>query len=251
MLNSFLIGIIIRRRTTYELKNTRTAYFVRVCKNLIRVFFTNMVVLLLLANYIEYYVTKNLISSELSLIQIDLENLLREIFLLFITSSLISSLFSIFDVVWLVRLLKRKKLLKDVKKNKCNLTQEDANEIMSGHPVDMVNGISYQALRYANVQKIMQFTMAFSSFQPMGSWFCLLGLFIIYWCDKYLILRRMTCEHSISYQLNKHMIFLLRINVFFFAIGKYNKLLFINFLSINFSQYFKGNICTGYLPELK
>jgi hypothetical protein len=122
MLNSFLIGIIIRRRTTYELKNTRTAYFVRVCKNLIRVFFTNMVVLLLLANYIEYYVTKNLISSELSLIQIDLENLLREIFLLFITSSLISSLFSIFDVVWLVRLLKRKKLLKDVKKNKCNLT---------------------------------------------------------------------------------------------------------------------------------
>ena len=116
----FLLGIIIRRRTTYELKNTRTTYFVRVCKNLIRVFFTNMVVLLLMANYVEYYFTKNLISSELSLIQIDLENLLREIFLLFITSSLISSLFSIFDVVWLIRLLKRKKLLKDVKKNKCN-----------------------------------------------------------------------------------------------------------------------------------
>jgi hypothetical protein len=57
MIMLFLIGIIIRRRTTYELKNTRTAYFVRVCKNLIRVFFTNMVVLLLMANWVEYYVT--------------------------------------------------------------------------------------------------------------------------------------------------------------------------------------------------
>jgi hypothetical protein len=29
-------------------------------------------------------------------------------------------------------------MIKDLNKNTCNLTQEDANEIMSGHPVDMV-----------------------------------------------------------------------------------------------------------------
>ena len=48
---------------------------------------------------------------------------------------------------------------------------------------------------------------------------CLLGLFIIYWVDKFLILRRMVCDHSISYKLSRSMIKLIHLGTLYFAFG--------------------------------
>ena len=63
--------------------------------------------------------------------------------------------------------------------------------LFEGHPVDM-------ALRYANVVKLMFFTAAVSPILPVGLPMSFLGLLILYWVDKYLLLRRYTCKNYLD-----------------------------------------------------
>lgn len=48
-----------------------------------------------------------------------INSLIGEYFFLFITNSYISSFMSIFDIVWIVRLIKRYVMEKQVKENRC------------------------------------------------------------------------------------------------------------------------------------
>lgn len=57
------------------------------------------------------------------------------------------------------------------------------------------------ALRYANVLKVVLYTSAISTVIPIGVPMCLVGIFIIYWSDKYLLYRRMVCNNYISNDL--------------------------------------------------
>lgn len=50
-------------------------------------------------------------------------------------------------------------------------------------------------LRYGNVMKTLFFTGSICPFVPSGPIFSLLGMFICYWVDKYLLLRRYTSRH--------------------------------------------------------
>lgn len=57
------IGKYIRARASFELKSHQTGYFSRVASSLINMFFINMVVIVLAANYFEYLFTNSSIPA--------------------------------------------------------------------------------------------------------------------------------------------------------------------------------------------
>lgn len=75
------------------------------------------------------------------------------------------------------------------------------------------------ALRYANILKNVQFAAAVSPLLPIGIPLCIIGLIIIYWVDKYLLLRRWTCSNFISHVLAKEMVKCLNQATLYFAMG--------------------------------
>jgi hypothetical protein len=117
-----MLGMTIRRRTHIENKSHQTGYFSRVAQNLIIMYFINMVVIVLLANFLEYHFTAESIAPAIRGIPIDLPNMLNELFFMFITSTYISSICSIFDIMWGVRLFKRYTLKKELEKGTCLAT---------------------------------------------------------------------------------------------------------------------------------
>jgi len=54
------------------------------------------------------------------------------------------------------------------------------------------------ALRYANVLKLMFFTGAVSPLLPIGVPLGIVGLLILYWVDKYLLLRRYVSKNYLD-----------------------------------------------------
>lgn len=58
-------------------------------------------------------------------------------------------------------------------------------------------------LRYANIMKSLFFTSAIFPFVPFGSFFSLIGIFISYWVDKYLLLNRYVAANKLSANFGK------------------------------------------------
>ena len=187
-LTNTCLGIFIRKFARYERHKTQTNYFVSTGRRLTAALFINMTLTTLLANVV--YSTKA--NNTYSFWKISVAGLFFDIFFLFITNSYMSSIFNYFDIVWGVKLLKRRKALKDGPASK--LTQIEANILFEGHPVDL-------ALRYANVNKTAIYTAIFTPFIPIGLVFSMLGLLICFWVDKYLLLRRYVCANKISKSL--------------------------------------------------
>jgi hypothetical protein len=71
------------------------------------------------------------------------------------------------------------------------------------------------------VIKNIQFTLAIAPMLPVGPFICLLGLLVIYWCDKWLVLRRMVCKNYLSQKLSKKMLKRLRWTTVYFAVGSF------------------------------
>lgn len=68
--------------------------------------------------------------------------------------------------------------------------------------------------------KNVNYTLAIAAFLPIGTILCFFGLLVIYWCDKWLIMRRMVCQNYITEQLNKKMLKNLNISILLYALGK-------------------------------
>lgn len=81
------------------------------------------------------------------------------------------------------------------------------------------------ALRYTNVLKLLWYTGAISPFIPIGTPLSLIGLTIIFWVDKYLLLRRFHCPNQISFKLAKCYYKRLTIFLMFNQIGTFATLL--------------------------
>ena len=72
----------------------------------------------------------------------------------------------------------------------------------------------------------MFFTAAVSPILPVGLPMSLLGLLILYWVDKYLLLRRYSCKNYLDAELAKEMMNILPLYTVFFSIG--NMLIFLS-----------------------
>jgi len=199
-----LLGFVIRLFIRNETHNKYSTYEVAVGKWLSLMFFTNMVLTTLLSNVFYYLMFKQ------SDIKFDLKGLIYDFFFLFITNSYMSSIFNIFDLLWVLKLLKRCYLRLTIKQS--TYLQYQANNLAEGHPIDL-------SLRYANVVKTLLFTAAISPFLPIGVFFSLIGLTIMYWVDKYLLLHRYTCKFYVSRRQSKSMMNLLFIYEVMFSLG--------------------------------
>lgn len=91
------------------------------------------------------------------------------------------------------------------------------------------------ALRYANVLKTIMFTAAVSPLIPAGVILSMIGLCILYWVDKYLLLRRFVCSNFITYKLPKTMTSYLHVSTIFFSLGN----LIIMFVPIQYEIDYK------------
>ena len=123
-----------------------------------------------------------------------------------------SSLFNYFDIFYLIKLFKRRKLKHNPRNNP--YSPEETKFILEGHPVDM-------GLRFGNVLKTLFFTAAISAFVPIGPILSLLGLFICYWTDKYLLLTRYTCRHELSGDFAEEMLDFSKYFVVLFAFSNF------------------------------
>jgi hypothetical protein len=186
------LGIFIRKFARYESHKTQTNYFVITGKRLSAVLFINMTFTTMLANVIHSAPAPN----NKAFWNVSTTGLFYDLFFLFITNSYMSSIFNFFDIMWGVKLLKRRKVIKDG--NKSKMTQIEANILFEGHPVDL-------ALRWANVNKTLIYTGTFIPFIPIGIFFSFIGFFICYWVDKYLLLRRYTAVHRMNHDLSRAM----------------------------------------------
>lgn len=82
------------------------------------------------------------------------------------------------------------------------------------------------ALRFANVLKVMFFTAAVSPYLPIGIPMSMVGLVILYWVDKYLVLRRYTCKNYLDGQLAEVMMDTLSLYTVFLSLGNIFIMLF-------------------------
>lgn len=186
------LGIFIRKFARYESHKTQTNYFVITGRRLSAILFINMTFTTMLANVIHSAPAPN----SKAFWNVSTTGLFYDLFFLFITNSYMSSIFNFFDIMWGVKLLKRRKVTKEGDKSK--MTQIEANILFEGHPVDL-------ALRWANVNKTLIYTGTFIPFIPIGIFFSFIGFMICYWVDKYLLLRRYTAVHKMNHDLSRAM----------------------------------------------
>ncbi len=66
-----------------------------------------MILTIFYANVFAYLLIPDIQEESKLNVPLDLSNLINEYFFLFVTNSYLSSLFSIFDIVWGIRLVKR------------------------------------------------------------------------------------------------------------------------------------------------
>ncbi|KAM3134512.1 hypothetical protein pb186bvf_013326 [Paramecium bursaria] len=214
-LTNTIVGIMIRMFAGKETHKKQTNYFVSVGRRLSYLFFINMVLTTYFSNSLSFNEDEYTISWKNSIQEL----MVNDFFFLFITNTYLSSIFNYFDFVWGYRLIRRYMAEQDLLNDQCSLSQQDLNSLFEGHPVDM-------ALRYANVVKLMFFTAAVSPILPVGLPMSLLGLLILYWVDKYLLLRRYSCKNYLDAELAKEMMNILPLYTVFFSIG--NMLIFLS-----------------------
>ena len=203
-----IVGIFTRRFARSERHRTQTDFFISVGQRITAVLVLNMTLTTVLANF----VWSRVMIDKTALLNLSAAGLVSDVFFLFITNSYMSSIFNYFDIVWGVKLLKRRHALK--KGENCKLTQTEANSLFEGHPVDM-------ALRFANVNKTLIFTGLFVAYIPLGFVFSMIGFIVVYWVDKFLILRRYVCANKLSNRLPKAMLHSAEWFLLAYAIGNF------------------------------
>lgn len=96
-------------------------YFTDVGKKLTLIFLINMLATTYFSNAVSFWII-SYGESTYPHFPINFLGLIYDFFFLFITNSYMSSVMSIFDIVWAYRLYKRNQI-----KNKLNITQSEAN----------------------------------------------------------------------------------------------------------------------------
>jgi len=188
VINSAL-GIFIRKLSAYEKHQTYTYYFMSVANKLSYAQFVNTAIITLL---VQIVITENDVKLWTR------NSLVSGVFFLYLLNAFVPSLSYYFNPFYILRIFKRSSVRSSAADPNSKVTQNDANSVFEGPPVDM-------AQRYANVQKTMLFTAFYASVVPVGILFSIAGLIITYWTDKYLLLRRHCRPNALGKELAEDM----------------------------------------------
>ncbi|KRX01119.1 hypothetical protein PPERSA_08220 [Pseudocohnilembus persalinus] len=131
------------------------------------------------------------------------EDMLRNLFFIFIGNSLSFSFILFFDPLYFLKWIQRKKL----NKNSLNSsqTQYQANQIFEDQSFFIEE-------KYAFCNKIYLTSMFYASIFPIGVLIEIIGLIIFYWVSKYIYITRTSITNQISPSLNRSML-----NIAFFG----------------------------------
>jgi len=182
---------------SYESRSTFTEYFVSVSQRLTTAMFINTAITLLVTHIILETLWKD-------------GGLLNDVFIVFIIIVVVGPLSNLFNPWYFLRLYRRWKAKRQG--SNCKLTQEEANLLFEGPPIDI-------AQNYANVLKTIWVTAFYAPVLPIGVPLAVLGLFLSYWTDKYLLLNRYVRPSALGKSLSLWMAEYLELSPFFFAVG--------------------------------
>ncbi|CDW71822.1 phage head-tail family partial [Stylonychia lemnae] len=151
--------------------------------------------------------------------------LISDIFYIMISISFLDPLLYLFDVFYLIRVIKRF-FARRAGANSV-LTQEDANNLWEGPPLDMAN-------RYSNTANLFLTAVFFHPLLPVSIPIALCGCFFSYWIDKTLLLRRHKLPEQMSGLMAK---FIANLLPYFAFLWSLNLLLFYRTL---YKDFYKG-----------
>jgi hypothetical protein len=153
--------------------------------------------------------------------------LISDIFYIMLSISFLDPLLYLFDVFYLKRLISR--FFARRSGTNSVLTQEDANNLWEGPPLDMAN-------RFSNTANLFLTAVFFHPLLPVSIPIALCGYTFSYWIDKTLLLRR----HKIPEQMSGLMAkFIANLLPYFAFLWSLNLLLFYRTL---YKEYYHGEI---------
>lgn len=145
-----------------------------------------MILTTLFANLISFYLFSSKASETYPNVPLNFTGLVNDFFFLSATNPLLSCIFTFLDYRYAYRLYKRWSIV-----NRLPVTQAEANLYFENQPIDM-------AQRYSHVLRCVLFTSIVCTVVPNALAISMLVLGLIYLNDKYLLLRRYTCQYKLG-----------------------------------------------------
>jgi len=133
-----------------------------------------------------------------------------------ISNAIVQPFLKLFSVQHVVKWIKRKRALKNPL-----LTQSEANDIFEEPPVDM-------AKLYACLMKTLIVTLVYVPILPFGLIVSSVGVVLMYWTDKYMLLRRHARPNRMSSELSQVMTSTLPLAIFLYSLTNYYFILVLN-----------------------
>lgn len=198
IINSVL-NWLIRMMSSYEKHSTYTKYHLSVATKLMMATFVNIALLPLFTK----------LDKE---DWFDNGGLATAIFFNVISVSFVSPLLKFFNIMYFI---KRFRAWKEHRKgNKSKLTQRQANKLFEAPKMDM-------ATSYAQTGLLFLLVCLYTPIQPILPIIALIGVFIQYWVEKYLLLRRCGIPEAMGANMAKFYAGLIPYGMLLYAISNY------------------------------
>jgi len=209
MVINYLMGRAIRALAEHEKHGTYTGYFTGMARKLNMAQFINAAFTTLVAKII---ITTNFNDDKNDFLQqanfYSSGGLMESMFFVFVTGAISTPVSTFLDPWYYLKIYQRYRASKDSK----DLTQKEAHDIFEGVSVDM----SY---KYSLVVKSVLLASFYAPSLPIIIVFSIIGLALVYWVDKYIVLRRAALPFSLGSELAESMIEYLEWSTFIYALG--------------------------------
>ena len=208
-----ILSLIIRLLLEVEKHGTKTGFATAYASKTAIALLVNTAFISLIANIVlseNYTFSFNVLANLHKLSIYSPDGLLQNLFYVFVANTFVTPIFNLLDPLYFFQLYIQRKFLK--LGEHAVLTQKAANDMFEGPQPNMSN-------KYAQTIKTMLLTAFYAPGMPIATIFSLLGLFLTYWSDKYLFLRRNALPPALNHQLNTSMLDYLDLMVLSFAAG--------------------------------
>ena len=194
---NMMLSRIIRFFTKYEKHTTNTHYDTSVAAKLTIALFLNSALVPFVVNWDDFY------SSH---------GLAKQLNYIMLANALFYPVAYVFNPHWLIRWSCGR--LEVRKRQRCMLTQLEANKLLEGRHLDMPQ-------RYASLLKTYLLTVVYAPMLPLAFLFGALALVIQYWQDKVMLLRYIARPEMLSHVLGNSMLRVIPLGAVMYAFANW------------------------------
>ena len=218
LVSSFLLLIFnkyleefISKLTEFEKHGSSTGYFTAMAEKLNVAAFTNSALTTLVAKII---VTTTINETHTHAVQTanfySAGGLLETMFFVFVTDTLYNPIMNLIDPSYVLRRIQRKRV--ELFPEKSKLNQRKAHKLFEDPSIDMSS-------KYSLLVTTVLLAAFYAPALPVALIFAMICLTLIYWSDKYILLRRTALPFSLGSELPESMIEHLEWAIFLYACG--------------------------------